>query len=292
MTTISVVIPTYNRAQTLQRALVSAYGQTRPADEVIVVDDGSSDNTAEVVARFPNAQLVKMPSNQGAAAARNRGIEEANSEFIAFLDSDDIWLAHKLETQLEHMQANPDLGLLCCGITVTERDGAVHYHGFPYLSPPEGWTFETLQRYPFSTPTWFARRDVLRAANGFDKDLTNSEDLDFLARLQAQTQIEVLPDPLVVKYNLSDSIDADVGRLEKSYQVLFSRHAALWKKTPKAAVRGCLRLANKQLLNGDTPAAHQTYRLATRHDGYSIKAWLLWALTLGKGRLLKRLKRT
>ncbi len=103
-TIVSVIIPTYNRKETLLRALRSVLHQTRPPEEIIVVDDGSTDGTGAVVQQeFPSVRYLRQ-ENRGISAARNRGIREASGEWVAFLDSDDEWLPRKLERQLEALE--------------------------------------------------------------------------------------------------------------------------------------------------------------------------------------------
>ena len=106
---VSVVIPAYNVEKFVARAIDSVLSQTRRADEIIVVDDGSTDSTAAEVSKFgPRIRFVRQ-ENAGASAARNAGIEAATSEWIAFLDADDEWLPEKLQLQIEHLKRNPDL---------------------------------------------------------------------------------------------------------------------------------------------------------------------------------------
>ena len=108
---ISVVIPTYNRSLFLPKALDSVYNQTYPAFEVIVVDDGSSDNTLPKLSlHFPQVTWVSQ-SNHGVSHARNQGIQKARGEWIAFLDSDDIWHPQKLERQIDFLKKNPGLSM-------------------------------------------------------------------------------------------------------------------------------------------------------------------------------------
>ncbi|MHC5083841.1 MAG: glycosyltransferase family 2 protein, partial [Planctomycetota bacterium] len=106
---ISVVIPAYNAEATVARAINSVLAQTRPADEIIVVDDGSTDNTAEVVRSFGEAVIFIQQENAGVSVARNKGIETATGDWIAFLDSDDEFLPDKLKLQCDHLVRNPDL---------------------------------------------------------------------------------------------------------------------------------------------------------------------------------------
>jgi len=110
--TISVVIPTYNRAKLLAEAVESALQQSRPPDEIIVIDDGSKDNTAQAVARFGRKVRYIQQENAGPAAARNHGVKVASGEFIAFLDSDDLWVKNRLERQLAALEEHPDLDFL------------------------------------------------------------------------------------------------------------------------------------------------------------------------------------
>ncbi|MFZ9011987.1 MAG: glycosyltransferase family 2 protein, partial [Anaerohalosphaeraceae bacterium] len=106
---ISVVIPAYNAEKHIGRAIDSVLAQTRPADEVIVIDDGSSDATAEVVRSYGDKIMFIHQENAGASVARNTGIKAATSDWIAFLDADDEWLPNKLQLQVSQLKRNPDL---------------------------------------------------------------------------------------------------------------------------------------------------------------------------------------
>ena len=106
---ISVVIPAYNAEQHIGRAIDSVLAQTRPADEIIVIDDGSTDATAEVIRSFGDRVTLIQQKNAGVSVARNTGIEAATGDWIAFLDADDEWLPEKLKRQAEHLSRNPDL---------------------------------------------------------------------------------------------------------------------------------------------------------------------------------------
>ncbi len=106
---ISVVIPAYNAEQMIARAIDSVLAQTRPADEIIVVDDGSTDNTAKVIKSYGDKVMLIQQENAGVSVARNTGIEAATGDWIAFLDGDDEWLPEKLKLQTEHLKRNPDL---------------------------------------------------------------------------------------------------------------------------------------------------------------------------------------
>ena len=106
---VSVIIPVYNGARFLRAALESVFAQTYPSFEVIVVDDGSSDDSGAIALNFPEVRYIRQ-ENQGVAAARNHGIEAAQGEFFAFLDQDDVWTPEKLKLQIEHLLNNPELG--------------------------------------------------------------------------------------------------------------------------------------------------------------------------------------
>ncbi len=128
--TISAIMPVYNGAATVAKALDSALSQTQPPEEIVVVDDGSTDATAEIVARFgPPVRCVRQ-ANAGPAAARNRGIAEARGQWVAFLDSDDLWYPTKLQRQRELIAAAPDLGVVFCNWDKRRQDGEILCEGF------------------------------------------------------------------------------------------------------------------------------------------------------------------
>jgi len=139
--TVSVIIPTYNRADRVTRAIDSALAQTVPPMEVIVIDDGSTDNTQEVLAAYGDRIHVVYQANAGVSAARNTGLELATGELIALLDSDDIWLPHKLELQLQVFALDEDLDRAIVLVHSNARsfypDGSTHSDDFAYhLVPP------------------------------------------------------------------------------------------------------------------------------------------------------------
>ena len=125
---VSVVIPTYNRAHLITRAVESALRATQEGDEVIVVDDGSTDNTAEVLASYRDRIVYKHTTNGGAGRARNIGIQLAHHPLIAFLDSDDDWMTAKMYLQRSLMEARPDLVFSFSDFAVRDRHGTVKPH--------------------------------------------------------------------------------------------------------------------------------------------------------------------
>lgn len=129
---VSTIIPTYNRAHMLDRAVSSVLGQQRSGDEVLVIDDGSTDNTEQVVSRFGDSvKYVKVP-NGGAGKARNIGIQRAANELIAFLDSDDEWMPHKLEIQRALMENEPDVIFSFTDFAHRKSDGAIISNSLRY----------------------------------------------------------------------------------------------------------------------------------------------------------------
>lgn len=124
---VSVIVPAYNRAHLIVATLESALAQTYTPLEIIVVDDGSSDGTPEVVQRFGAPVRYVRQSNAGVAAARNRGFAEGRGEFIALLDSDDIWLPWKLEAQVAVLRSHPDIGMVWTDMSAIDGDGNVLY---------------------------------------------------------------------------------------------------------------------------------------------------------------------
>src|SRR5260370_8918236 len=133
---VTVLIPAYNAGRTIERALASVWRQNYPEMEVIVVDDGSNDDTGLHVQRIGNGnvRLIRLEKNRGECGAMNVGIEEARTDYIAFLDADDEWVENKLLTQLQIIERHPEMSFISCGGQVVDPQGAVF--GTSGLRPP------------------------------------------------------------------------------------------------------------------------------------------------------------
>lgn len=201
--TVSAVIPTLNRAEPVLRALASVHTQTRPPDEIIVVDDGSTDDTARRVrAAFPEVVYLHQ-DNRGVSAARNRGVSAAGGEWIAFLDSDDEWRPEKLERQCEALERNPGYPL-CHTDEVWIRDGR-RVNPRRRHAKRGGRIFRhCLPLCAISPSAALIRRAALDELGGFDESLPACEDYDLWLRLCARHPVLLVDEPLVVKYGGHD----------------------------------------------------------------------------------------
>lgn len=235
MTTISAVIPTYNYGRFLREAIDSALTQTHPALEVIVVDDGSTDDTPQVLASYGNRIRAIRQPNQGVGAARNTGIAAARGEYVAFLDSDDIWKPEKLERDAARFNADPGLGLVHCGAELFDSTGKTLSVSQPLL---EGWValdLLRLDRQVIAAPgsgTMVPRR-VAEEIGGFDGRLQPSEDWDFCYRVATRYRVGVVPEALV-RYRLHGAgIHLNIPRMENG--MLMALEKAF--QSPDAAVQ-------------------------------------------------------
>ncbi len=197
--TVSVVIPTCNRADLILRALASVRAQTRPPTEILVVDDGSTDATVDRVrASFPEVTLLEQ-ENTGVSAARNAGIQKARGSFIALLDSDDEWLPQKLDRQLGAMQHDNDT-FLCHTDETWIRDGR-RVNPMKKHQKYGGRIFERcLPRCLISPSSVLLHRNVFETIGLFDENLPVCEDYDLWLRVTARYPVVYLDEPLIVKY--------------------------------------------------------------------------------------------
>lgn len=210
--TVSVIIPAYNAASTIERALASVREQSGVGIEVLVIDDASADRTIDIVkdAILPgeNIRLIRMPKNGGASAARNAGIQEARGRYLAFLDADDIWLPGKLRKQVAAIEADPEITVVTCNSQMTSATGVPLKEGHvnrPPVAGKDAW--KTLLVYNFlPTPTILTRTELVRELGGFDEALAVGEDLDLWIKLAIRGKIAVLPDILINYYDMNNSL--------------------------------------------------------------------------------------
>ena len=206
----SVIIPTYNRQDTIVGSVESALAQTYGNLEVIVVDDGSTDGTVRTLDRFGGRIRVIRQRNAGPSAARNRGVAESNGEIVAFLDSDDHWLPEKIARQVALMErGGPEMCCCVCNATVKGEDGAAIGETFDFagIRPPfvEGeWSNpqELLAtRFLLFNQVVAVRREAFDRVGGFDETMRLLEDYELSLRLSSAGAWGVIRDPLVTKYN-------------------------------------------------------------------------------------------
>lgn len=258
---VSVVIPTYNRSAFLKEAVDSVLAQTAAADEVIVVDDGSTDETPAVLKAFgPHVRSLRQ-ENAGVSAARNAGIRAARGEWLAFLDSDDLWRPRKLEAQLAYLSARPEMRI-CQVEEIWIRNGK-RLNPRKYHRKPSGFCFPLLlDRCLVSPSAVMIHRDVLEEVGLFDETLPACEDYDLWLRIGCRWPIGLAEEPLVVKRGgHPDQLSATVpaldryriralenllrsGRLDSEQQSL-----ALDALTRKCAIyaEGCAKRGNRDL---------------------------------------------
>lgn len=224
---VSVVIPVYNGEDFVERAIDSVLAQSHQAVEAVVVDDGSTDGSGDLVdavARRDERVRVVHKDNAGLAAARNTGIEYARGAYLGFLDADDWLLEHKLETQLRVLEASPDDLVYSDYVKVNEETGTEH--DVPRGIPPV--PFERL----FVYRNWFApmvpllRRRLVEAVGGFDDGFRAAEDWDYWLRCARRTGFVYAPG-VVAKYRLhGGQMHRDHERMNEAHRRLAAKHFA------------------------------------------------------------------
>jgi glycosyltransferase involved in cell wall biosynthesis len=195
---VSVVLPTYNRRQRVRQAVDSVLAQCWGACEVIVVDDGSTDDTVAVLQTYGERIRVLRQANRGVSAARNMGIRAAGGELIALLDSDDYWLPGKLAAQVEFFQANP-AALICQTEEIWMRNG-VRVNAGRRHRKLGGLIFEkTLPLCLISPSAVMMRKKLLDEVGLFDESLPACEDYDLWLRVTWKYPVHLIDKPLIIK---------------------------------------------------------------------------------------------
>ena len=193
---VSIVVPTYNYGRFVAEAVASALAQGYPHREIIVVDDGSTDDTAEILAPYRERIRYIYQANQGLSAARNTGIRAAEGEFIALLDSDDVWHPRKLEVQMHFLRDLPEVGLLATDAFMDQRP--LWPSVDPSTAAPVRIALEDVIGRPrFAPSSVVMRRKCLDAAGLFDPTLRCVEDRDMWIRLASRCALAMLPAPLL-----------------------------------------------------------------------------------------------
>lgn len=293
---ISVVIPCFNAERYIEASVRSVLAQRGAGVEVIVVDDGSRDRSADIVAeRFPEVTLLRQ-ANRGVAAARNAGIAQARGEWVAFLDADDLWLPGKLQAQRERLAEEPSAQMCYCAWQVWTSDAPEPAPGeVEALVPspddrarwagPDGWIYpELLLDCEVWTSTTIARRSLLERLGGFDEGLRIGEDYDLWLRASRETPILRVARPLALYRQHPQSITRRAPDANHRGLVV-SRAVARWgyaspdgRRADKRAVRRALArswsdFGGARLDAGDTREALHSGWQSLRSDCRHVSGW-------------------
>ena len=298
---VSVVIPAWNAARTLPRAIDSVLAQTWARREIIVVDDGSTDNSLALLAGYGEQLRVVSQVNGGPSSARNRGLRKARGQYVAFLDADDYWFPGKLAAQTAYLAAHPSVGMVYHKWHVWNPDAAGDYHpppavdaqGSPEGIDPEfsGWIYHRLlMDCVVHTSTIMMRRTVAREIGFFDTDLVTGEDYDYWLRASHHCEMHKLAATYSSYRSTPGGLTSMPPKKNNEYEVI-TRAIKRWglaspdgNTVPKAAIEQ--RLANlafgfgyTHYHRGSARIARNAFLSTLRHDLLRWKALAYLAAT-------------
>lgn len=298
---VSVVIPAYNAARFLPEAIDSALGQTFPDTEILVIDDGSTDATPELLRTYAGRVHCLRQENRGVYAARNRGVEVARGKYIAFLDADDQWLPDKLEKQVEILETRPEFRVVHSDASLVDVDGLLLKTATnPRRQIRNGRVFDEFFASNMAVillSTVIMDRECFARVGPFDERHRSVQDQVFFLRLAWHYPIWFIPQPLV-KYRLTpqslsrkDTVE-NVTLRERLLAEFISEHEEYFGSQPAFLARRWLSFnqdaAQRLLHAGHYRAAHAYFRRCALRSGSGL---LGWAVTLLPTAVLARLRR-
>jgi glycosyltransferase involved in cell wall biosynthesis len=256
---VSVIVAAYNASRTVEDTIRSVLGQTRQDFEIVVIDDGSTDDTGSLVARWSGDPRIRLhrQENAGPAAARNAGIALARGDFLSMLDSDDLWLPSYLERMLGALQESPESGFAYTDAWALEqasgrirRATAMARQHPPKRTLPASAFLETLVQRNFIFNAVTVRREALEHVGGYDPEIPQAEDYELWLRLCAAGHTGVrVPGPLAIYRVHEGSLSRDelglLTGLRDAYRAVIDRHPA--PESVKARARGRLHTVERRL---------------------------------------------
>ena len=292
--TVSVIIPTYNRAHLVGRAIKSVLNQTFQDFEIIVVDDGSTDSTKEVVTSFNDTRIryIKHQMNKGGNAARNTGLKNSKGEYIAFLDSDDEWLPEKLERQLEVFEKSEDerLGAVYCGIILFSEN--MNKEIKKVLPEKRGCIFENLligltTVVPTAGSCGLIKKEVFNKCGFFDEceELKKGghQEYEMWIRIAKKYNFDFAKKCLL-KYHIrsGNSVSTTVALQDavRANEYIVDKFIEDYKKVPKILSNRLRYIGGHYCLGGDVKRGGKLFLRSIRYNFLNIKSYICWLISL------------
>ncbi|NEO89375.1 MAG: glycosyltransferase [Moorea sp. SIO3G5] len=292
MPTISVIVPVYNGEKTILETIQSIQAQTFSDFELIVINDGSTDGTLDVISTVNDHRLkVFSYENGGLPVARNRGIRRSTGEFITFIDADDLWKPDKLELQLAALQKNPEAGVAYSWTAFIDENSKFLFAWQPLYWEGNVYPQLLIRNFISSGSNIMVKRKYIEAAGEFDPSLKSVEDWDYYLRLAALCHFALVPKYQILYRRSSQSMTSKVDVMEKANLIVIERAF-------KAAPPELKSLKNKSLANAYRYLAKQCIanafddqgvKLASQKLSYSIKLYPKFLLSKETIRLILKL---
>ena len=283
MPEISVIIPTFNYGKYIKRAIESILTQTYQDVEIIVVDDGSTDNTREII-RSKQSDKIRYfyQENKGAPSARNKGIVESKGKYIAFLDADDEWLPTKLEKQVDKFQRSSNKVALIYGwAKIIDEKGNLF---MKFQSRTQGEILrEILDRSFMPSSTVIVKKECFHAVGLFDENFTSCQDREMWTRIATQYQVEVLPEYLARIYRHSGfSIGASPKKVIYGYYQYFNKFQRLYlqQNMRKELSQNLSWIGYKLAKKGYKKEFKECFKLSFEYDKTNWKNYIRFFLSL------------
>lgn len=305
---VSVVMPVYNSQEFLREAIDSILNQRYAGNfQIVAVDDGSRDQSVEILRSYGDAVEIYQQENAGSAVARNVGMQRARGEFVAFLDADDVWHPDKTRLQIDHLLANPDIGLVYASLMFArpgEYDDIEQFLQSPVVETnvgivqdSSGWVYaEFLKESLLQTSSVIMRRSLIEAVGEFDVKLRKGQDYDYWIRATRETEFRKLVPKLSV-YRLNDAGITNKPSQENYAAIIFESALARWGRTgPDGSSISWLDAKRRQSnlwfefaylhdKNSGYATAARGYAKAFRHAPWRIRALLKFVQCAHRSRL-------
>lgn len=274
---LSVVIPTHNRAETIERAIRSVLVQDVESLEVIVVDDASTDDTEHVIKALNDQRVryIRHATNRGAPAARNTGIAAASGNLIAFQDSDDEWMPGKLAKQLQLFEADGgEVYIVYCGF-LRQSPKARIYIPEPWVTCRQGNILQQLLRSNFvSTQTMVIRRECFKQSGVFDERMPRYQDWELAIRLAKQYPFHLVDEPLVIVHETPGNISSDDAAGTNALEFIVEKHRSSFEQYPNVLAQHLFSIGNFKCLDGALREGREHLIQAALVQPTRLKPWL------------------
>lgn len=212
---VSVIIPMYNAEKTIEKCLISIFNQTYKNFEILIVDDGSTDNSCEIIKDMKRKEInLVRQKNAGPSKARNMGISIATGVYIAFLDSDDEWFPSKLEEQLKVFESDTSIGMVACCTTLKKKIRSEKVQKITL--------FGTLTKNSLATSSILVRKEILKKVGFFDETMKYSEDIELWLRILIETNV-VLLNMVLIKYEFGNGLTSNFKGMFKGVKRILDK---------------------------------------------------------------------